>query len=168
MRGWLQRLGAALIAPRWLAVKLLDQKPGRGSTDVLLVILLFVVFDQSPRLVRAVASGAAMGWDIGVGQALQVLQGAVPVIALILALGMAASVALGWGQDPKAEPRRSDFGLDVAAYATVPYLVLRIVERHVWPLFDLVEPRLRTRLASAAPFALWTLLLVVRNDDGHL
>lgn len=162
MTARLQRLGAALVAPRWLAVNLLDHRPGRGSGEVLLLIVLRVLLAESPRLVRAVFVGLGLGWDIGLQTALQVLQGALPLVIAILGGGIVVSFLLGRGRDPRDKPRLADYGADVVAYAAMPYFVLRLVEGLAWPLLlDGGEPRLRTRLLTAAPAIAWGLWLLV-------
>ncbi len=158
MIDWLRRLGSALVAPRWLAVKLLDQKPGRATADVLALLLLIVVLAEPPRLVRAYYAGRALGWEIGAQSALQALNAVVFILLAMMAAGIVLSFLLGRGEDPKLRPRMSDRGLDLAAYATVPYLLVKVCKSLLGAFLEAELDGWKMRVAWLSIGVGWTVL----------
>lgn len=150
---WLQRLGSVFTEPRGFVDRMRKGRAGRGANDVFALLALKILCTELPRFVKAIAVGRGTGFLNGVTTALVVLQGALPIVLAILVVGTIA----GW----LLPERERDFGVDLAAYAAVPYVVLRVVESTAAYALSRDELPTRLRIATGLVAVLAGIAIVV-------
>jgi hypothetical protein len=117
---FVERVGGVLVAPRAAMRAALAAPPGRGAADVALLIALRVVAGETPRLVRAWDALVEHGGRAALMRLVVAVSQVLPDVLGIL-IG-AVTISLGAGRR-----KSGDRGLDLAAYAWVPYLAVQLV-----------------------------------------
>jgi hypothetical protein len=116
--GFVDRVGAALVAPRALLGEEATHPRPHGLSDITWLLLFRVVAGELPQLAHAVSLGLDHGVGFGATSALQAFGAVVPDIAGVLVGGLVLSLFVGGQSRPHGR------SLDLAAYAWVPYLAV--------------------------------------------
>ncbi len=129
-RGFAERVGGVLVAPRAHFRAVLDEPLGRGALDLLSLLLLRLACGELPVLLRAVAAAgrAASGGQLGLAAVglfstvLHVTSAALTDVVAVLIGAMALSLLGGGGRSRPGSGR----GLDLASYAWIPCVVVQL------------------------------------------
>jgi hypothetical protein len=118
--GFLDRVGGALVRPRDLPDSI-DARHGLGDLGVLLAMR--VVADELPRIARGVLAVPSLGARSALHGLVAAASTAVPDLVAVLIGAVALALFSG-----RARTREGGAGeLDLAAYAWVPFLAVRLV-----------------------------------------
>lgn len=123
MLGWLERLGAPLVAPRSGMQRAVEAPAGRGASDVTLLVLLAFVAEQLPGIVHVVFRGLELGLVSGVQSLLMLLRALLPLVVGVLVAALVLSVLAGRRAHPREGAPRAD-AVDLSAYAAVPFVLV--------------------------------------------
>jgi len=164
---FVQRVGLALVAPRWaLAVADDPRHPGRPGTDLVRLLVGVILCVQTRALVGAAWLGAVAGASIG-GRAL--LRAVADPLTLPLVLLVAATGVLWLGGGPRRAVGRA---FDLACVALVPLVVVELVGTLLFRAALDASPPVRTAalgIGFAWAGALVALALVqMRRPPGAL
>jgi hypothetical protein len=123
MLGWLERLGAPLVAPRAGMQRAVEAPAGRGASDVTLLVLLAFVAEQLPGIVHVVFRGSELGVGAAVQSLFILLRALLPLAVAVMVAALVMSVLAGRRAHPREGAPRAD-ALDLSAYALVPFVLV--------------------------------------------
>jgi thiol-disulfide isomerase/thioredoxin len=149
-RGWLGRIGAAIIAPRRaLASAGQREHAGRSGSDLLAAIALLLVATQLRAIVEAGWLGVAVDLGLGARAFLRVLQPLGVPLAVLVVAALVIFAAAG---------RRRELGraFDLACVAVLPIVFVVLVAVVLGLAFDVAIPELAVSVVAYG----WTAALV--------
>jgi thiol-disulfide isomerase/thioredoxin len=134
--GFFARVGLALVNPRWGLATAADRKhAGRSGTDLLLVMLVFLVATELRGLVSAVWLGAAVDPALGLRAAIHFVTRA---LSVQLGFLVVSAIVVWLASGPRRDLGRS---FDLACVAALPMLVVGLFATVIVRSFDLGLPR---------------------------
>jgi hypothetical protein len=173
VRGFLERLGGSVVAPRWTFEALLRGAPG-GVRDLVWLLLLQVVAVHLPQLVAAVLVMLRQSYSSGMTLLLNTVAGSawMPLAATILgavAIGPFVRRPRRRSPDSAVPPASGDRRMDLCALCAVPAVVLQLLFSLLAALLGMHPTRwfAISVLSAGGAWFLVLLVLGVRLIRGH-